>query len=181
MLAARTLIPLMAMSLIGWASTAHASLGDAIVVKADGNVLITFEGSDAGFDSTVSINGAAPIFPNHSTAVGTTIDLGFFTAGSVIDARLLVDSAGYVFHTGPGTLNSDGQPHALLIDNWNNTGRTFVGFEDIPGTLAGTGDYNDHTFSFTNVVSSPVPEPSAVAMMAIGACLVGASRRRGQR
>jgi hypothetical protein len=160
-------------------ASAHAALGDYLVVKSDGEVVLTFEGSDAGYDSTISVNGSPQIFPNHATAVGTTYDLGFFSAGTVLDASLFVVQTGTTFHSGPGSLNPDGYAHALVTDNWNGTGRTYVGFEDIFGTVDGTGDYNDHTFSFSNTSVAPsVPEPAGLGLAAAGLVAVAAAIRR---
>ena len=161
---------------------AHAALGDYLVVQNSGEVILTFEGSEAGYDSLLSVNGSPEIFPNHSTAVGATYDLGYFTAGTILDAALHVVNTGDVFHSGPGSLNPDGDIHANVIENWNGTGRTYVGFEDIYGTPDGAGDYNDHTFSFSNTYVTPtppaVPEVQTYALLLAGLGVVAAVRKR---
>ena len=156
------------------APQAQAALGDALVAGG-GNIEIRFEGSDAGYDSLISVNGGSEMFPNHGTAVGTTIDLGSFAAGTPLDIVLHVVSTGDYVHTGPGTGNVDGLAHANVIYNWGEPGRTWVGFEDING--GGDLDYNDHQFSFTNIAPQ-VPEPSTYALMCAGLGAIGFMVRR---
>ena len=159
------------------APQAQAALGDTLVATG-GNVVIRFEGSDAGYDSLISVNGGAQIFANHSTAVGSTIDLGSFAAGTQLDIVLHVVTTGEAFHTGSGAGNSDGLAHADVVYNFNGeAGRTWIGFEDIKG--GGDRDYNDHQFSFTNVQTA-VPEPATYALMLAGIVGVGAVARRAK-
>jgi hypothetical protein len=146
---------------------AHAALGDSLVASG-GNVIIRFEGSDAGYDSRIRVNGSAEIFPNHATLVGTEWDLGSFAAGTAIDVALHVLNTGAVFHSGSGAGNPDGQAHAWVTTD--ATGRTFVSFEDLVG--GGDRDYNDHMFSFLGV-TSPVPEPTSIALLLAGLGVLG--------
>ena len=159
------------------APQAQAALGDDLVASG-GHVVIRFEGSDAGYDSLISVNGSGEVFPNHSTPVGSTIDLGSFVAGTPLDIKLHVINTGLFFHTGSGAANPDGIAHANVVYDWTEPGRTFVGFEDLYG--GGDRDYNDHMFSFTNIrVAGPIPEPSTYALMLGGLGAVGfLSRRR---
>ena len=158
------------------APQAQAALGDTLVATG-GNVVIRFEGSDAGYDSLISVNGGAQIFANHSTAVGSTIDLGSFAAGTQLDIVLHVVTTGEAFHTGSGAGNSDALAHADVVYNFQETGRTWIGFEDIKG--GGDHDYNDHQFSFTNVQTA-VPEPATYALMLAGIVGVAAVARRAK-
>jgi hypothetical protein len=163
------------------APQAQAALGDSLMASG-GHIVIRFEGSSAGFDSLISVNGSAEIFPNHSTPVGTEFDLGEFAAGTPLDIVLHVVSTGHFFHTGPGADNPDGIPHANVVYGFaGEPGRTWVGFEDILG--GGDFDYDDHTFSFTHIVEAPVPEPSTYALMLGGLGVVGflARRRKAAR
>jgi hypothetical protein len=159
------------------ATPARADLGDDLFATG-GNIVIRFEGSNAGYSSLISVNGSAEMFPNKSTPAGTELDLGFFSAGTPLDIVLHVINTGQFFHTGPGTLNSDGLPHAFVEVVGD---RTFVGFEDLVG--GGDRDYNDHMFSFTNIAVSAIPEPSTLALMAAGFGALGfiGRRRRGSR
>ncbi|HEX6362940.1 MAG TPA: PEP-CTERM sorting domain-containing protein, partial [Albitalea sp.] len=142
---------------------------------AGGPVDIRFEGSDALFRSTVSVNGSQEIFPNHTTPIGTSRDLGTFSAGTALDVVLHVLTTGQRFRTGPGAFNPDGLAHALVT--FGDNGRIFVGFEDVVG--GGDRDFNDHRFSLTNVRTvAAVPEPATVAMLFAGLGLVGLLARR---
>ena len=158
------------------APQAQAAIGDSLVAAGSGDIVIRFEGSAASFDSLISVNGGPQVFPNHSTAVGTEINLGFFAAGTPLDIVLHVLTTGNDFHTGPGAGNLDGLPHANVIYGFNGEpGRTFVGFEDILG--GGDLDYDDHMFSFTNIAPA-IPEPGTYALMFAGLGVMGFIARR---
>lgn len=152
------------------AASAAPVIGAPIIVSKTGNVTATFVGSDAGLTSELGlVGGPAAIFNNMTTPVGTTFDLGTFTAGTVLTFYIAV-SSGSTFFTGPGTGNPDLIPHAA-VDAMG--GATIVGFEDLLG--GGDLDYNDLTFSFTN---TGVPEPTTWALMIAGFGLVGGAFRR---
>jgi PEP-CTERM motif len=164
-----------------FSASSHAALGDDLIATG-GNITITFLGSDADFDSLISVNGGPKIFPNHSTAPNTTFDLGSFAAGTLLDIALSVVTPGAenTFHTGSGANNADGMPHADVIYNYLGTpGLTYVGFEDTLG--GGDKDYNDHQFAFT-MIAAAVPEPETYALMLAGLGAVGfLARRRKQQ
>ena len=148
---------------------ALADIGDDIVVAADGHVIVTFVGSSASHESALRLElGGVDFFNNKTTPVGTTIDLGSFAAGTVLDIVLHVITTGNFFHTGPAGGNPDGVAHANLVFNYLGTpGLTFVGFEDIFG--GGDFDYNDLEFTFSNLrTTTPVPEPETYALMLAG-------------
>jgi hypothetical protein len=173
----KTVLAAIAFAAAAAAPQAQAALGD-LLFAAGGNINIRFEGSDALFSSAVSVNGSPEIFPNHSTPIGTTMDLGAFSAGTPIDVVLHVLTTNNFFHTGPGSLNIDGLPHALVTVGAN--GRTFVSFEDLVG--GGDRDFNDHMFSLNNVRTvAAIPEPSVYAMMAAGLGVLGFLGRRRRR
>ena len=161
---------------------ALAALGDDIIVAADGNVIVTFIGTSASHESALRLGlGGTDFFDNKTTPVGSTIDLGSFSAGTTLDIVLHVLTTGNFFHTGPAGGNPDGVAHANVVYNYLGTpGLTFVGFEDIFG--GGDFDYNDLEFTFTNI-GTPVPEPETYALMlaGLGALAWMGRRRKAER
>ena len=163
-------------------SESHAGLGDPLMA-AGGDIVMRFDGSSAGYESLIGINhvevnGQSLFFPNLTTPVGSTINLGSFPAGLSLDIALhvITPSASNIWHTGAAALNSDNEIHANVIYDYNGEmGWTFVGFEDQFG--GGDLDYNDHTFSFTGV-AVVVPEPGLPGLMIVGTCLLACEARR---
>jgi hypothetical protein len=182
---------------IGNADTkAAAILGGSAVVTSNGNVIATFVGQSAGFDSNLDVVAGdlttslfGPFFHNHLTIPGTTIDLGFYTAGTELIFRLNVLTTGDKFFSGPASRNPDGVAHAK-VDDTIVAGSTQVAFEDIFG--GGDRDYNDNVFSFSNVrvtatppaipvtpVTPPqVAEPGTLALFGLSLVGLGFARRR---
>ncbi len=171
------LAPALALAAVLVSPLAQAALGDSLFATGD-DVIIRFEGSDARYDSLISVNGSAEIFPNHATLVGTEWDLGSFAAGTAIDVVLRVLNTGALFHTGSGAANIDGLAHAMVTTD--TSGRTFVSFEDIVG--GGDHDYNDHMFSFIGVSTvSAIPEPSSLLLTLAGLGVLGFLLSRNRR
>jgi len=168
-------------------TASHAGLGDPLVASG-GNIVMRFEGTSANYESMIGVNnvvvdGQSLFFPNFTTRIGSTIDLGPFTAGMSLDITLHVTTpaASNIWHTGAAALNLDNVIHANVVYNYNGeSGRVFVGFEDQYG--GGDLDYNDHMFSFTGV-ATPVPEPGTRALMmaGLGALALVARRRKAQQ
>jgi hypothetical protein len=175
----RKLAPVVGLVAVLAAPQAQAALGDSLFATG-GDIVIRFEGSDAGYDSRISVNGSGEIFPNHATLVGAEADLGSFAAGTLLDVVLHVINTGNFFHSGNGAINVDGLAHAVVTAGPG--GRTFVSFEDLVG--GGDHDFNDHMFSFTNVSVGMVPEPTSLALTLAGLGVLGffmARRRDGKR
>lgn len=172
-------------AMVSYAS--HAGLGDPLMA-AGGDIVMRFEGTSAGYESLISVNsvevnGQSLFFPNFTTPIGSTINLGSFSAGLSLDIALhvITPSASNIWHTGAAALNLDNVIHANVTFDYNGeSGRTFVGFEDQFG--GGDLDYNDHTFSFTGVTAAvPEPGPRALMMVGMGTLAFVTRRRKAQQ
>lgn len=156
-------------------------LGGRLFAAQTGHVTATFLGSDAGYTDILIFdpNGQnRTLFNGHATPVGTTIDLGTFTAGTELKFQLHVSNTGDNFYTGPASANPDNVFHASAVLDANRS--AVLGFEDLRG--GGDRDYNDLQFRVTNVSNvggpSPVPEPSTWGMLLGGLGLMGFAARR---
>lgn len=177
-----------AMGLFILPSLAQATgiVGGNLIVQNQGDVYVTFKGSDAGYTSTLSFEGR-DLFSNRDTA-GMTVNLGNFAAGTALNFQLLVHDTGNTFSTGMGALNPDGIAHTLVTDLGNGT--TQVGWEDLLG--GGDRDYNDLVFDFSNTTTEgdeipgsedpgkliANPEPSTMILFGSGLLGLGAWRLR---
>jgi hypothetical protein len=157
-------------------------LGGTMIVATAGNVTATYLGSDAGYFNSLYLDAlgddARFLFWKWSP-VGSTIDLGWFVAGTELTFRLDVWKTGKRFFTGAGLVNPDGLPHALADTRFDDDLKLFVtdvGFEDLFG--GGDRDYNDFMFRLTNVYDPPqaVPEPGTLALLGLAG--LGAIRRK---
>jgi hypothetical protein len=159
-----------------------AALGDSLV-STGGTITVTFEGASATFQSSLRLvadgYSSGPIFPDLTTAQGTTFTFASLPAGTPFSFQLVVANTGDTWQTGPASGNADGIAHARVIENWNGTGRTYVAFEDQRG--GGDRDYNDFTFSFNVTPANPVPEPQTYALLASGLGMIGFLARRRKK
>lgn len=160
-------------------SQAAAVIGAPVIVATTGNVTATFQGQTAGYDSILFLDspgGPIDIFHNHLSPVGSTFDLGTFTAGTELIFGIRVLTTGDTFYSGAASRNPDGIFHNQ-VDEDLIPGETFVGFEDIFG--GGDKDYDDNNFSFTNTRVGTVPEAGATLPLLAGVVgLMGAAVRR---
>jgi hypothetical protein len=166
---------------------ADLTLDSTLTVTTDGHVYATFLGSSASYSDNLFLQSpggpSGVLFNNHTTPFGTTIDLGYFTAGTELVFGLYVNNTGNTFFTGDPSRNSDGISHAGILTTLPGIG-LIVGFEDLLG--GGDRDYNDLIFGFKNLgvsVSGPgggrVPD-AASTLSLFGLTLLGisAARRR---
>ena len=153
-------------------SMATSVLGGNLIVQHDGNVTATFQGSNAGYVSSLYL-GDTKIFTTNQ-ASGTTFNLGNFSAGTELNFRLEVHNTGHTFYSGSAANNIDGIAHALIDDTFGDN-ETLVSFEDLLG--GGDKDYNDLIFSFSNTKAGDDgvgnnlvqnPEPSTVILLGTG-------------
>lgn len=144
-------------------------LGGRMYVAEAGEVTATFDGSSAGYTSSLFMyspdTGKGTIFDSQ-TAAGTSVSLGSFAAGTELIFGMKVHETGNVFFTGEAAFNPDDMAHALAMTVYDESLDqlvTSVGMEDTWG--GGDKDYNDLRFTLANVVDpkEPVPLPSASA------------------
>ncbi len=148
-------------------------LGGSVVVDQTGSIDVTFQGSNAGYTSTLYFEGQALFSSNE--AVGTSVTVDGFQAGQVLSFSILVQNTQNEFFSGTGSLNSDGLAHAIVSDLGNEG--TLIGFEDILG--GGDKDYNDLMFSFSNTnIAVQNPEPATIVLFGSGLLGLAAWRLR---
>jgi hypothetical protein len=133
------------------ASSSQATPIYGTMIATGGDVVVTFDSNDAGYMSELYLDGGygdelGVLFNNKTTAVGTSMNLGNFAAGTELVFKLIVRETGDVFYTGTESRNLDNLTHAMV---YTGEEQLLVGFEDMLG--GGDFDYNDLMFSFTNV------------------------------
>ena len=164
------------------AAHAVAITGENIVLTEASEVSITFEGYSASYTSDLFLdtpaNALGLLFTNKTTAIGTTLTLGTFGAGTELIFRLFVHETERTFLSGQADRNTDNVAHTSseTIDS-----KLWVGFEDLFG--GGDKDYNDFRFSISTrpvmVPSTAVPDGTSTSvLLALGWGLVAFASRR---
>jgi hypothetical protein len=148
---------------------------DAEVVYAQGGDIVAtfYSRGDAGDIDVLYLNGTE-IFNNHVNQTGNQVDLGIFTAGTLLDFTMVDETAGNTWNMGSGTGNSDGAVHAYVVQNFQQAGETYVGFEDEPASMSDF-NYADVQFDFTG---TSVPEPTTLALAGLSGLGLLLFRRR---
>jgi len=166
------------------ASFATPILGGSVVVNTDGDVIATFlDGAGASYTNNLflDVSGVGFVFNNHTSHIGDSVNLGFFSAGTELIFRLHVNTGSSIYdlYTGPDYRNPDSIAHAIVDDAYSATA-TSVAFEDVLG--GGDRNFRDMVFSFTNVHGTdtpPVPEAgSSALLLGLGLASLWLGRRR---
>lgn len=165
-------------------SMAVSISGNKLVVQKDGDVWLTFKGSDANHTSVLQYQGRE-LFNNKTSGVGERINLGKFKAGDVIELNLKNVTTGDIFSAVGSNANLTNIGQDQLV----------AAFEDLAG--GGDRDFNDLKFLFENLGTqnpegSPNPfssdggsgsggfvnpEPTTVLLMGSGLLWLAAWRR----
>jgi len=149
------------------AGTQIANADAELVYASGGDVVATYyHGITSGNHDVLYLNGVQ-IFDNKVNTTGNTFDLGTIAAGTLLDFTMEDFTVVNTWNMGSGTGNSDGAVHAYVVDNFPSSGNVFIGWEDWP---KGESDfnYNDLTFTFSNIAAAPVPEPTTLALAGLG-------------
>jgi hypothetical protein len=153
---------------------------DAQIVYANGGDVVAtyYHGVSNGDEDALYLNGT-PIFNNQVNTPGDTVDLGTIAAGTLLNFTMTDFTTGNTWNMGSGTGNSDGDVHAYVVENFPTTGNAFIGWEDrTTGEMYADFNYNDLTFTFSNVEPVPVPEPSTLALAGLSGLGLLLFRRR---
>ena len=141
------------------------------LIASGGDVTLTFLGpTTALFDDAIFLespgNSLGFFFDNHSTANGTTIDLGDFAVGTEIEFGLYSYNTDETWYDGPGSRNSDGAVHAYLLNDYEGIpNTTYVGFEDLAADAPSDWNYVDDIFAVSGVNAMDVPDTASTALM----------------
>jgi len=170
------------------------SEAEPLMVAGGGDVTVTItaDSSSAADTDVLSLYAVSPssgivtlvnplgtvLVNNHTTPVGTTVDLGTFLPGSELVFQVYNENTETTFYSGSDSgLNPDGYTH---FDVQSSSGSsTTVGVEDLDKAQNSDYDYNDVVYTFTGVSTSTVPEASStLPLFAMGLGVLGLFARR---
>ncbi|MCI5125870.1 MAG: hypothetical protein D3925_15715 [Candidatus Electrothrix sp. AR5] len=83
--------------------------GLAVIVNSSDDVIATYQGNSAAYSNDLYLDNTL-IFKNHSSPVGSTVNLGSFPIGTELMFRLHVNNTGYDYFTGPANLSYSRKP-----------------------------------------------------------------------
>ena len=159
-----------------------------ILVASGGDVTLTFLGPTTAIYNDVVLlvspaNSIGTFFANHSTANGTTIDLGSYAAGTEIEFGLYVFNTGLTWYNGPGDRNSDGHVHTYMLNNYEGLAdTTYIGFEDLAADAGADWNYVDDIYAVTGANAVDVPEITFTAgLLGLGLFSLMTVRKLGHK
>jgi hypothetical protein len=165
-------------------TTSAVPIDGKAIIATGGHVVATYMGTTAGYTDDLYLysptNNIGLIFSNHTSPVGSQVDLGDFLAGTELIFQLYVVNTGLTFYSGDPSRNPDGLAHARVDDEYGS-GLALVQFEDLFGTPEGVNGFNDLGFTFTNVKSETTNVPDAgstAGLLGLGFLGVAAIRRK---
>lgn len=128
--------------------------------------------------------GKGAIFTSKESPFWATVNLGTFAKGQELVFGVYVRNTQQTYFLGPASRNPDGLAHGMVGGGGTGlypfqgvaSGQLGVGFEDIFGTESDR-DFDDLVFAFSGLTTE-VPEPATLALLALGAAAAGARRLR---
>jgi hypothetical protein len=163
-------------------------------IAGGGEITAYFYGSTAAYGSEIGLlvnnlsTGVQGLY-NQTSSYGDTLVLATdaqVSPGDILVFQLFVETDGGLPAPGDHILYSDKSMNADLMQHIYSTAfvgdafipaGTYVGFEDILGTIGNDLDYDDHQFVFTGIATVP-DGGSALALLGVALTGLGMIRRR---